>query len=54
MPKDRDRVGKLDEGLKRMFQALARRPLPDAIASVVDQLDEGPAAREEPRRRLKA
>jgi hypothetical protein len=56
MPRNRDRVetaARLDADLKRMFVALVRRPLPDAVVSVVDQLDEGPAA-ELPRRRGKA
>ncbi len=45
-----DRAARLDAEVARMFRALAQRPVPDAIASVVDQLDEGPAA-ELPRRR---
>ena len=56
MRRNRDKaetVAGFDAGLKQMFRALAARPLPDAIASVVDQLDEGPAA-ELPRRRRKA
>ncbi|MDB5425007.1 MAG: hypothetical protein JWQ29_2423 [Phenylobacterium sp.] len=33
----------LDEGLRGMFRALARRPVPAKLRSVVDQLDEGEA-----------
>ena len=54
MPRNRDRaerIAKLDAGLKRMFRALAQRPLPDTIVSVVDQLDEEPAADETRRRK---
>lgn len=54
MPRNRDKaekVARLDESLKRMFRALAWRPLPDAILSVADQLDEGPAADQARRRR---
>ena len=56
MPRNRDKaesVAGLDADLKRMFRVLAQQPVPDAIASGVDQLDEGPAA-ELPRRRRKA
>ena len=39
------RKGKaLDAGLRGMFKALARRPVPDRQRSVVDQLDEGEAS----------
>jgi hypothetical protein len=54
MQRNRDRaetVARLDADLRRMFRALAQRPLPDAIASVVDQLDEGPAADQARRRK---
>jgi len=33
----------LQAGLRHMFKALARRPVPDRLRSVVDQLDEGEA-----------
>jgi hypothetical protein len=34
------RIIALGEGLRGMFRALERRPLPDSLVSVVDQLDE--------------
>jgi len=40
MAHKRDKAG-LDNDLKGMFRALAARPLPDRLLSVVDQLDEG-------------
>lgn len=48
-----EKVAELEADLARMFRVLARRPVPDAITSVVDQLDEAPAA-ELPRRRREA
>jgi hypothetical protein len=56
MSRKRDKaktVARLEADLAQMFSVLARRPVPDAITSVADQLDEGPTA-ELPRRRRKA
>ncbi len=38
----------MDAGLRHMFKALARRPVPDRLRSVVDQLDQGEALAVEP------
>jgi hypothetical protein len=38
---DRDKHAAVDAGLKGMFRALERRPLPDRLSSLVEQLDDG-------------
>jgi hypothetical protein len=45
------RLADLDASLKGMFRALAHRPVPDAICSVADQLDEAAPRPAQPRRR---
>ena len=41
---EKRRVQALAEGLRGMFRALEKRPTPDRLMSVVDQLEDGEGA----------
>jgi hypothetical protein len=48
---DAEKKAALASDLQAMFQTLEARPVPDAIRSVVDQLDDGQAQPKPARRR---
>jgi hypothetical protein len=41
-PRETSRTARVDAVLREMFEALAARPVPSRLLSVIDQLDEEP------------
>lgn len=45
MPRKHASAERVDQALRDLFRAVAQRPIPDRLMSVIDQLDEPPQMR---------